>query len=65
MKIDLPAEEKARHPIQVVVSRTGLAADRIRQWERRYRVVSPNRTEGGHRLYSDQQVGPHMNWAHS
>lgn len=56
MKIDLPAEEKARHPIQVVVSRTGLAADRIRQWERRYRVVSPSRTAGGHRLYSDQQV---------
>jgi methanogenic corrinoid protein MtbC1 len=54
---DNPAiADRGRHPIQVVVGRTGLAADRIRQWERRYGVVSPERTEGGHRLYSDNDV---------
>ncbi len=45
-----------RHPIQVVARRTGLARDRIRQWERRYEVVSPERSDGGHRLYTDQDV---------
>lgn len=47
---------RGRHPIQVVVTRTGLEADRIRQWERRYGAVAPPRSEGGHRLYSDEDV---------
>jgi MerR family transcriptional regulator, light-induced transcriptional regulator len=45
-----------RHPIQVAVGRTGLDADRIRQWERRYGAVAPERSEGGHRLYSDADI---------
>jgi DNA-binding transcriptional MerR regulator/methylmalonyl-CoA mutase cobalamin-binding subunit len=45
-----------RHPIQVVARRTGLTADVIRAWERRYRAVSPARTETGRRLYSDADV---------
>lgn len=55
----VPGGEQAargRHPIQVVAGRTGLGLERIRQWERRYGVVTPERTEGGHRLYSDQDV---------
>lgn len=32
--------------------RTGVRAETIRAWERRYDVVSPARTEGGFRLYS-------------
>ncbi|MGD2216263.1 MAG: MerR family transcriptional regulator [Gemmatimonadales bacterium] len=45
-----------RHPIQVVVRRTGLTADVLRAWEKRYGVVEPGRSEGGRRLYSDQDV---------
>ncbi len=45
-----------RHPIQVVATRTGLTADVLRVWEKRYEVVEPGRSSGGHRLYSDQDV---------
>lgn len=45
-----------RHPIGVVVQRTGLTSHVIRAWERRYSVVEPHRSEGGHRLYSDAEV---------
>jgi DNA-binding transcriptional MerR regulator/methylmalonyl-CoA mutase cobalamin-binding subunit len=45
-----------RHPIQVVVRRTGLSPDVLRVWEKRYGVVSPGRSPGGHRLYSDDDV---------
>lgn len=45
-----------RHPIQVVSHRTGLSPDLLRTWERRYGVVRPGRTRGGHRLYSDSDI---------
>lgn len=45
-----------RHPIQVVSRRTGLTADVLRVWEKRYGVVEPGRSEGGRRLYSDADV---------
>lgn len=45
-----------RHPIGVVAQRTGLSAHALRAWERRYGVVEPARSEGGHRLYSDADV---------
>ena len=44
------------HPIQVVVSRTGLSAHVIRIWEKRYGAVTPERTETNRRLYSDEQI---------
>ncbi len=44
------------HPIQVVARRTGLSADVIRAWEKRYAVVTPARTAVGRRLYSDADV---------
>lgn len=47
---------RPRHPIQVVARRTGLSADVIRAWERRYRAVSPERTQIGRRLYSDHDI---------
>jgi len=46
----------ARHPIGVVARLTGLTRDAVRVWEKRYGVVEPARTEGGHRLYTDAQV---------
>lgn len=32
---------------------TGIPADTLRMWERRYAVVEPARSEGGYRLYDD------------
>ncbi|MGD2154788.1 MAG: MerR family transcriptional regulator [Gemmatimonadales bacterium] len=48
--------ERKRHPIQVVVRRTGLTADVLRAWEKRYGVVEPGRSAGGRRLYSDRDI---------
>ncbi|MDH3207158.1 MAG: MerR family transcriptional regulator [Gemmatimonadota bacterium] len=45
-----------RHPIRVVAHRTGLTPAAIRAWERRYDAVSPARSEGGQRVYSDRDV---------
>lgn len=45
-----------RHPIRVVARRTGLKADLIRAWERRYNAIEPERTVGRHRFYSDAEI---------
>ena len=45
-----------QHPIRVVALRTGLTADLIRAWEKRYQVVTPGRTDTARRLYSDSDV---------
>lgn len=45
-----------RHPIRVVSKRTGLTPALLRAWEKRYGVVSPSRSEGGQRLYTDDDV---------
>ena len=49
-------ETKARHPIGVISTRSGLAQDVLRAWERRYGAVVPQRTETGRRLYSDTDL---------
>jgi hypothetical protein len=46
----------ALHPIQVVTRRTGLSADVLRVWEKRYAVVTPVRSTNGRRLYSDADI---------
>ena len=58
MKESATADDPARqrHPIGVVVERTGLSQHVLRVWERRYRAVEPSRGEGGHRLYSDDDI---------
>ena len=45
-----------QHTIRVVAGRTGLTADAIRAWERRYGAVQPGRTDTRRRLYSDADV---------
>src|SRR5215217_3012034 len=42
--------------LKVVLNETGLAADTLRAWERRYGLPTPNRTAGGHRLYSQRDI---------
>jgi hypothetical protein len=44
------------HPIQVVTRRTGVSADVLRVWEKRYAVVTPVRSATGRRLYSDADI---------
>jgi methanogenic corrinoid protein MtbC1 len=44
------------HPIQVAARRSGLTADVIRAWERRYHAVEPQRSGTNRRLYSDEDV---------
>ncbi len=44
-------------PVRIVLKRTGLSAELLRAWERRYGVVAPARTKGGQRLYSESDVG--------
>lgn len=46
----------AVHPIAVVADRTGLSRDVLRAWERRYGAVAPSRSDGGQRLYSDDDI---------
>lgn len=52
----------SRHPaepiynIKAVVQRTGIPADTVRAWERRYGVPRPRRTPTGRRLYSERDI---------
>lgn len=49
-------DQPVLHPIGLVCRRTGLKPDLIRAWERRYNAIEPQRTEGRHRLYSDEDI---------
>ena len=49
-------KEHSIHPIAAVSRMTGLSAHVIRAWEKRYGAVKPVRTEGNHRLYTDEDV---------
>src|SRR5690606_17590983 len=42
--------------IRVVVNRTGIPADTLRMWERRYGFPKPSRRAGGSRLYTEEDV---------
>lgn len=41
---------------KAVARETGVPADTFRAWERRYGVPRPQRTAGGHRLYSERDI---------
>ena len=42
--------------IRVVANRTGIAADTLRVWERRYGFPKPSRRPGGSRVYSEDDI---------
>ena len=44
------------HPMRIVVQRTGLTPDLLRAWEKRYAVLSPTRSAGGQRYYTDADI---------
>lgn len=42
--------------LKAVVQETGIKPDTLRAWERRYGIPVPQRTTGGHRLYSQEDI---------
>jgi len=50
------AEDVPIYRIQTVSALTGIPSRRLRTWEDEYRLLSPARTKGGHRLYSTRDV---------
>ncbi len=44
------------HPVRIVSQRTGLTPDVLRAWERRYGAVTPVRSPGGQRHYTDADI---------
>jgi DNA-binding transcriptional MerR regulator len=42
--------------LSMVLQETGIKADTLRAWERRYQLPAPSRTEGGHRLFSAYDI---------
>ena len=47
---------RARYKMGTVTRLTGLSAGLLRIWERRYQLVVPHRTEGGHRMYTQEDL---------
>lgn len=47
---------QAFYPIREVARLTGINPITLRAWERRYELISPVRTESGHRLYTEQHI---------
>ena len=45
-----------RYNLGYVVRETNIKPDTLRAWERRYGLPQPERTEGGHRLYSQRDI---------
>ncbi|MEK0446411.1 MAG: hypothetical protein RLZZ399_1732 [Verrucomicrobiota bacterium] len=42
--------------IRTVAERVGLTPHVLRAWERRYQILEPNRSKGGHRIYSEADI---------
>ncbi|MGA9532063.1 MAG: MerR family transcriptional regulator [Anaerolineales bacterium] len=49
-------KEAATFNVKAVAQETGLKADTLRAWERRYGLPQPDRSDGGHRLYSEHDI---------
>ena len=43
-------------PIRTVANLTGINPVTLRAWERRYNLITPQRTPKGHRLYTEDDV---------
>ncbi len=52
----LPNDQTPTFNLKAVVKETGLKPDTLRAWERRYDLPQPERTSGGHRLYSQRDI---------
>ncbi len=59
--------DEARRPIfnlSAVLHETGIKADTLRAWERRYGLPMPKRTSGGHRLFTRREIEM-VKWLHA
>ncbi len=52
----MPISRAPAYNLKVVLKETGISADTLRAWERRYGLPKPQRTAGGHRLYSQHDI---------
>src|SRR5215208_4595693 len=52
----MPNGDLAVYSIGAVERMLGIAAATVRNWEERYGLVKPERSRGGHRLYTRAQV---------
>lgn len=52
----MPFSQTPAYNLKVVLNETGIKADVLRAWERRYGLPMPQRSAGGHRLYSQRDV---------
>jgi DNA-binding transcriptional MerR regulator len=50
------ANKAPAYNLKVVLQLTGIKPDTLRAWERRYGLPLPQRTAGGHRLYSKHDI---------
>jgi methanogenic corrinoid protein MtbC1 len=48
--------DKSVYNLKVVLKETGIKPDVLRAWERRYGLPMPQRSAGGHRLYSQRDI---------
>jgi methanogenic corrinoid protein MtbC1 len=51
-----PISKKPVYNLNLVLQETGIKADTLRAWERRYQLPQPHRTGGGHRLFSEYDI---------
>jgi DNA-binding transcriptional MerR regulator/methylmalonyl-CoA mutase cobalamin-binding subunit len=57
MRIDtFNMDDIPQYLISTVAKRSGVKSDLVRAWERRYQAVTPTRTDGGHRVYTDLDI---------
>jgi DNA-binding transcriptional MerR regulator len=50
------ASDEPRYNMMAVTRRTGIAPATLRTWERRYSALTPHRTRGNYRLYSERDI---------
>ena len=53
---DVDPENEKQLPIRELSARTQINTVTLRAWERRYGLLTPQRTAKGHRLYSEKDV---------
>jgi len=56
MIVAAKSEAPELYPIRTIATLTGVNPITLRAWERRYGLITPTRTESGHRLYSRADI---------
>jgi len=51
-----PISKKPIYNLNLVLQETGIKADTLRAWEKRYDLPQPDRSKGGHRLFSEYDI---------